>query len=249
MNKDIDHSAACCGILGLDPRKHTGLIIWLILWAVIFITINFCDLFYPDRFFTSVIKVSSIGLCLFYVIINYWSDKILILAMLTTLIADIILAIDNTSIFGVIFFLITQIIHSIRLLQPNSQKFQKPILCFLLLSAILIVLAVTTNFIPPMFAIASLYIFALSTNVYISNRWRKENPKNLRANFAFYGFILFLSCDLCVGVSYLSLTAVLPKIFYMPANFLAWFFYYPAQILLSNSTKHDKMVTKERNLC
>ncbi len=99
--------------------------------------------------------------------------------------------------------------------------------------------------VPNIVLIVGLYITALLTNLLSCAYWRREQPRSLPANCALAGFSLFLCCDICTGISYLSFTAALPAFLYLPANFFAWFFYYPSQILVSNSTKCVIMSTKE----
>ena len=67
-------------------------------------------------------------------------------------------------------------------------------------------------------------------------------PKELKereivaSTCAFYGFVLFACCDLNVAISFLSTQGIIPLWAYVPANFFAWFFYYPSQVLISNSS-------------
>jgi hypothetical protein len=43
-------------------------------------------------------------------------------------------------------------------------------------------------------------------------------------------------CDINVAMSYLSVTGVIPFFIARFANFFAWLFYYPSQVLISNSS-------------
>ena len=58
----------------------------------------------------------------------------------------------------------------------------------------------------------------------------------IASSCAFSGFILFLCCDICVALSYLSHENMLPVWMYGLMNYLDWAFYYPAQVLISNSS-------------
>lgn len=213
--------------------------LWLSIWVIVCAMILFFGFFYPNSLFTTSIKLSSILLCLIYTIIYFYRDKLLVLSISTTLIADIILATNNIAIIGLLFFLTTQFIHLIRLTNSQDKKMQIRIALFITFSIVLITLSLITNIMQPIFVIAIFYLLTLCTNIYISWRWRRQETHNFHAFSAFWGFILFLACDLCVGVSYLSLIHFFADFFYHPANFLAWVFYCPAQIFLSNSTKHD----------
>ena len=63
-----------------------------------------------------------------------------------------------------------------------------------------------------------------------------KRPSAPRTELAFSGFILFLCCDICVALSYLSHENMLPVWMYGLMNYLDWAFYYPAQVLISNSS-------------
>ena len=170
-------------------------------------------------------------------------DHLLQLALLVTSVADLILAIDNTLVIGVVVFLIAQLIHLARLDWPH---FRIPILIYSLVAATVIILDMILDFAPLMYVVCCFYVTALITNIIVSWRWYRQDRNNLLAFLAVTGFTLFLACDICTGVSYLSRTAVLPAVLFAPANFFAWAFYYPSQIFISNSSKCAKILTKGR---
>lgn len=188
----------------------------------------------PKHDLLILFRVGSIVLCLIYAARTFPKDFLLILAMFTTCISDIILALNNISEFGLIVFFATQIIHLLRL---AGAQYKRPILAFAGLAGALIILDLIFALVPLLFLVVGLYAIAITLNVLAAYRWHRTAPLNLRALFAFLGFILFACCDLMTCVSYLSFTAVLPAFLYIPANFFAWFFYYPSQLFISNSGK------------
>lgn len=208
--------------------------IWLIIWSVLMLINIIFGLLSPKHDILILFRVGSIALCLIYAIKTFPKDFLLILAMFATCISDIILAINNISPIGVAIFLATQIIHLTRL---DGHHLKRPIVIFSCLSAILIIIDIIFKIVPLIFLVVALYVCVLAANILASYRWHQASPNNIRTTFAFAGFLLFACCDLCIGVSYLSLTEVLPAFLYIPANFFAWFFYYPSQVLLSNSGK------------
>jgi len=207
---------------------------WIILWIALSLINIIFGLIAPDHDFLTLFRVGGIALCLLYVAKTFPRDYLLLAAMFTTCISDIILAFNNTSEFGLITFLATQIIHLFRLTGDRSRR---PITAFACFSGALILLNLCFSLIPLLFLIVGLYAITLTMNVLASYRWHRQDPHNLLATFAAAGFTLFACCDLCTAVSYLSLVSVLPAFFYVPANFFAWFFYYPSQVLISNSSK------------
>ncbi len=218
------------------PRFHISLI-WPIIWVSIFLINIIVGLLAPNHDLLTLFRVGGIALCLLYVAKTFPRDYLLLAAMFTTCISDIILAFNNTSELGLITFLTTQFLHLFRL---AKLQYRRHLAFFAGCSGLLILLNLAFSLIPLLFLIAGLYAIALALNVLASFHWHRSMPDNPRAAFAFYGFVLFACCDLCTGISYLSLVAVLPALFYAPANFFAWFFYYPSQVLISNSGQLPK---------
>ncbi len=215
---------------------------WLPIWLIFYLLIIGLGLLTPDNDLLTVIKLSSIILCFIYVLRNFPEDHLLLIAMFATSIADLILATDNTSEAGVIVFFITQTIHLIRL---NGKHLRTPIIIYIVLTLLIIILDLIFKFFPPIMLISALYVTTLLYNIVASWYWHKTDPKSPQAWCALIGFTLFLCCDICVGISFMSLNHVFPATLYAPANFFAWFFYYPSQILVSNSSKCATIKAKE----
>ncbi len=205
--------------------------IWLTTWIVIYVCFLILDAVWPGAPIVTFLKYSGIVLCVVYVYQKHRSDVFLELALAFTLLADTILVIDSTSIIGVFVFCIAQFFHLTRLSGLGTLA---------LANYVIIVLAifffgVLTNFLP-MFAIAFVYGLTLCTNFILARRWYRE-AKNLPSVCATTGFGLFLCCDFCVACSYLSLIGILAPQIYGLANYFSWFFYYPSQVLVANSSK------------
>lgn len=216
---------------------------WPAIWAWIFLAIIVLGVATPGSPTLTTIKLGGILLCFVYAFRTFPCDRLLQAALLVTFVADIILAIDNTAEAGVIIFLLAQVIHAIRL---EGKNYITQIVSFTTLALVAIVLNYALQIVPAMYLICGFYIVAICTNIYVSWRWWRQDQKNPRAFCAILGFFLFLCCDACTGASYLSLNNMFPAFVYAPANFFAWFFYYPSQILVSNSAKCAKICTKGR---
>lgn len=217
---------------------------WPAIWLWIFLAIVVLGIATPNNFTLTLIKIGGIFLCFIYTLRVFPKDHLLQLALLITFCADIILAINNTAEVGVLIFLIAQILHTIRL---EGKNYLTQIISFAGLAVVAIIVNLCCNIIPMMYLICGFYIVAICTNIYVSWCHQHQQPQNPRAICGLCGFILFLCCDACTGISYLSLNSLFPAFLYAPANFFAWFFYYPSQILVSNSSKYDKMGIKEGN--
>lgn len=216
---------------------------WPAIWTTIYLAILLLGLIAPHNDLSTFVKLGGIILCLLYVLHYFRSDFLLQLAMFITCIADIILALNNTATSGVACFFCVQIVHLFRL---SDKSHYLKVRLFTFLSVAIIILNFFLKILPSIYVICGFYVIAISSNIFLSWHWFKTSAKTPRAFFAFLGFILFLCCDTCTGISYLSLNHYFPSLLYDPANFFAWIFYYPSQILVSNSSKYDKMVTKGR---
>lgn len=227
----------------LKDVKNSTFRYWLIAWSVIYLIMIIFGLLTPNSPILTCFKVGSIFLCFIYTWLTFPKDRLLQLALLTTFAADIILALNNTSELGILAFLVAQAIHTLRLnghaAQPPLAIFTGVIIAVMSLNALLLIM-------PPIYLICLFYIILLITNILVSWQWQLTEPQNPQAWGAFLGFSLFLLCDLCTGISYLALNQAFPTFLYTPANFFAWFFYYPSQIFLSNSSKYAIMNPKKK---
>ncbi len=203
---------------------------WLTTWTLIYVGFVILGSFFPDFIGTSILKIVSIALCVVYACQKFKKDSLLIIALAFTLLADVILTINDVSIAGVVTFCFAQFFHTARLKQT------KPIfLVFYGLTATIIFMIAVWLEIDPMYAIASIYGYGLFSNLFFAVRWYFAE-KSTASTCAAMGFLLFVFCDLCVAMSYLGVTGVLPFIFKPVGDYFAWIFYYPSQILISNSS-------------
>ena len=202
-----------------------------LIFGILYLCFLVLGLFWPNSIAVTVLKVGSIFLCFLFSAIHHYKDKLLVLAMLATFVADVILAINNIAVAGVITFCLAQTLHFVRL----SQKVIRNLISYAVIVIAMIVMAVFRRA-DLMYVVGGIYALLLLSNRFMSFRWFISSKK-APAKCAFFGFLLFLLCDLCVAISYLSLTEILPGFLYAIANYAAWVFYLPAQILISNSSK------------
>ena len=207
---------------------------WLATWILIFVCFLTLEAFFPDFWGVSTLKVVGIALCVLYACQKFREDTLLIVALSFTFLADIILAINNVSVFGVIIFCCAQLSHVARLSGMRPKVFITGIIMIVTVFVTLALIGADS-----MFAIAGVYGGLLFTNIILSIRWF-STKKSVASNCAAIGFILFFMCDLCVGFSYLSNIGAIPPEFQRFANYLAWVFYYPSQVLISNSSNYSK---------
>lgn len=211
---------------------------WLPTWLAIYSIIIILGLLDPESLLLNIIRVSSIFLCFVYAVITFPQDHWLTFALFATCLSDLVLAFNNTSIFGLISFIIAQIFHLVRI---DGRYYRDGIILFAIFATLTIALAAIFQFAPLIYVVCAFYAVTLTLNVIASARWFSKTPKYLPARLAFLGFAFFAACDICVGISYLSRVHILDGSFYLVANFFVWLFYYPAQVLLSNSGKKNHL--------
>lgn len=213
---------------------------WLITWIVIYASFLILDLIWQDSLPVTIIKYSGIVLCLVYAFKKWPKDYLLQIAFLFTLLADTILVFDHASPIGVFVFCVAQFFHLARL----SQLHFNPRSFFVYLLILLLVVAFgITQHLEIMYPLAGIYLITLIFNIVLAYAWY-SSTHTLPSLCAFFGFLLFFCCDFNVGISYFSAIGTLPIALFAPANYLAWFFYYPSQVLISNSSKENKPVAK-----
>ncbi len=249
-------------------------LIWLVIWGTIFTSFVVLDSIfqaaYPgkDVYYAleiggreimlqivgngtfigvTILKYIGIALSFIYAHKKFPKDYLLQIALAFTLLADTILTFDHISVFGVLAFCFAQYFHIARF-----SKIKPKFFIAWTLFIVLFLMFGYFNKIEDMYILAMIYGSTLIGNISLSCRWwakaRKENASDreiVASTCAFYGFILFLMCDTNVALSYLSVTGTLPLIIAKYANFFAWLFYYPSQILISNSSaKTEKLIKK-----
>lgn len=205
---------------------------WLIIWAIIYTCFLILDIFRPNYMGATLIKYVGIFLCVVYAHQKFRRDHLLILALLFTLLSDTVLMwIPSAEIIGVFSFCFAQFFHTARFAQ-TTPKF---LIIYFASIFTLFVFGVILGF-PPIYCIAAVYAISLLMNVRLAYRWHKTSPGDPHALYAAAGFFLFVACDICVGLSYLAENAALPLAITPVISYFVWVFYYPSQVLISNSS-------------
>lgn len=150
-------------------------------------------------------------------------ERLIVLALYITVVADLFLTyLGRTfAIPGVICFCAVETVYAAYLKSSRAS-----ILLRVYLFMILFCAAIAMNSVSVLNVAALIDIAILSVNVF--DAWR---PRCDRPNLAFrIGIILFLCCDLCVG-----LCDLIPGQIGMITGFLIWVFYIPSQVLITLS--------------
>lgn len=206
---------------------------WLFTWLAIYVAILVLGFFFPGSTLLTFVKLLGIFLCLVFAVINFRSDLLLLAALLFTVCADVLLALNNLSTSGVMVFAMAQLAHFVRLSHNGRHVKRYFYFALVVLSA--------TILLPPDLKIlvyAGVYAVTLLCNVALSFRWAKARP-SLHSLAALAGFALFAACDIHVAVSYATVIGVLPLELKPFADYMAWFFYYPSQLCISASSRQQ----------
>lgn len=207
---------------------------WLIIWIAIYITFLCLDIFLPGFAGSPLLKYIGIFLCVVYANQKYHTDYNLQLALLFTFLADTILVWTPYTIAGVYVFCFAQFMHLTRL-----TKLPHISLCIYTGGLSLFFALAIANGLDPIYAVATVYGIQLICNVVMSVKLWRANSKHFRTRCAFYGFVAFLCCDICVALRFLALDGALPAAIIPTVAFLVWVFYYPSQVLIANSSTQE----------
>lgn len=179
--------------------------------SVIFVSFVVLDL---KGTYSSYVKYLGVVVCFVFELLNKQGIKAV--AMFFTLMADLFLLVLNKHyIVGVLLFVVAQIIYHIFL--GNKSNYKNACVLSVSISLVGLVVLKLTSDITLLSFLAIFYFSNLLSNVYLS----KEKNKAL-----FFGFVLFVCCDICVGFHNL-----LPNNFIF--MFLIWVFYLPSQVLIA----------------
>lgn len=209
----------------------------IIIVIAIFVYINFLviDLLGGD---STILKYISILLC--FVLSLFIGDRgndksdtrLLQGALFFTVIADFNLVILKNFILGISVFCIVQIIYTIRH-SGNIILSKRNSLLFLIEGTLFFWLVIILN-IPfyqenVLYIIACIYSILLVTSVFMAFGTIKRGfYSKMNSYFIIIGMILFLLCDINVGLYHIGKIQNISGI-------LIWFFYLPSQLLLSLS--------------
>ena len=189
--------------------------IFILLETIIYITFMYADYF--NLFDTTVLKYLGIILCLLYCLLN---KKIYgIISFSFTLIADyfLLVKLDNYPL-GILSFIVVQIIYAIY----TNTLVKKSCLLFRVCVPLLLVLIIKPKDLTTTLSLIyfpQLVITALASIKYTKNR------------LLTIGLILFVGCDICVGLHNLDLYSK----WYALGQ---WFFYLPSQVLIALAIKN-----------
>lgn len=217
-------------------NKIKGFIIAEIILYIVFLTFDCASVDLSGA--AAYVKFASILLCVAMSILIFIENKnlealFIMLGLSFTLAADYCLIFTDRYIYGVISFIIVQVIYLNKLLWPKKLKYKIGfIVLIFMLWNIAMLLIKGIYVLEPIAVLALLYIVTFLTNIAIAAvaLYKKRTIEN---KIFLAALILFLMCDINVGLvnidtAQLSFSLSISNVNYI----LIWFFYLPSQVLL-----------------
>lgn len=233
-----------------NVRTYLFVFLQIILYMV-FLTLDFIGNY---NALSAYIKFSTIILCFCYVFFfGENSDRGTIFcmraAMFFTLVSDLFLLMLDYYIYGLITFIIVQQLYGIRLILADHRTMKKLILrIFMQIAAALavcLILYLAGVMIETLLLISIFYFICIISNTVSAVLSAVCNPRN-RSNVLFAaGMVLFLLCDINVGIfnmsGFITLPEKLSQMLYSISSILMWTFYTPAQVIIALSTSRKRI--------
>jgi hypothetical protein len=255
----------------IDKRK--GMFLFITIQSILYGIFLTLDLTGNNNMFSSLIKYIIILLCFCYVLFygrsagkgifldvsnsqQYRMILVMRFALLFTVVSDTFLLIMNKFyILGVLSFLIVQQLYSIKLsiaiVCKNSISFSnltklslRRFLIQGIITSVFCVILLKSGIDIDLLLFVTLYYFiSIVTNVIMSLKVVLVYPQ-VKSNIIFaIGMILFLLCDINVGLynlsGFLALSNQTYSVIYSISSILMWFFYAPSQVLIAISAHYD----------
>lgn len=211
---------------------------WFAVWIMIYSGFILLDIFFPGFWGSNLLKYTGIFLCVVYAHKKFPTDVPLSVALLLTFCSDTILVWTPFEWLGVFVFCFAQFMHTLRMTRSSAKN-----MLFYAGGLVILYTLARLQGVSALYAIAGFYAITLGMNVLISIYNYRAHREDFRARCAFYGFLLFLGCDLCVGLRHLILDGLLSFELLPLIGFLVWVFYYPSQVVLANSSNEPMVET------
>lgn len=228
--------------------------IFIIILLFLYMTFLTLDILGRNLALSTRIKFTVVVLCFLYVIIRpyrgYNKEHIFLsYALLFTVISDILILLTDYYLFGVCTFIIAQQLHGLRIdalyereRNGTIKLLRNPLsrlLYQLAIGALIgVILLLSKVSIDALLAVSIFYFICICSNVLRSLRLYSHYHDKRDVRYFTYGIVLFILCDVNVGLfnisGYLTLGSVYDTI-YNISSILMWAFYAPSQVLIALS--------------
>ena len=225
-------------MLNFKKIDYIVISVFILLEIALYLSFLFIDKgIFVTRIESSTLKYASISLCLAFSLYCLIRKRKMVncfipIALVFTLISDYFLLFNTNQslyVYGLITFIITQLIYFAFILYLRKSKLELLINLFVrfLLTIAALVVAFYLNYSDVLTILALVYFVELLSNFLYSTFLIKLDKEYLIFSL---GLLLFIGCDINVGLNNVHL---FEGIDYILVNFLMWVFYLPSQVLLS----------------
>ena len=225
-------------MLNFKKIDYIVISVFILLEIALYLSFLFIDKgIFVTRIESSTLKYASISLCLAFSLYCLIRKRKMVncfipIALVFTLISDYFLLFNtnqNLYVYGLITFIITQLIYFAFILYLRKSKLELLInlLVRFILTIAALVVAFYLNYSDVLTILALVYFVELISNFLYSTFLIKHDKEYLIFSL---GLLLFIGCDVNVGLNNVNL---FEGIDYSLVNFLMWVFYLPSQVLLS----------------
>lgn len=225
-------------MLNFKKIDYIVISLFILLEIALYLSFLFIDKgIFVTRIDSSALKYASISLCLAFSLYCLIRKRKMVncfipIALVFTLISDYFLLFNtnqNLYVYGLITFIITQLIYFAFILYLRKSKLELLInlLVRFLLTIAALVVAFYLNYSDVLTILALVYFVELLSNFLYATFLIKLDKEYLIFSL---GLLLFIGCDINVGLNNVHL---FEGIDYSLVNFLMWVFYLPSQLLLS----------------
>ncbi len=228
--------------------------IFISITALLYLAFMLCDFFVNNFELSSILKFISIFLCFVITIVFYIFNRknkdcfILMTAFLFTVIADVFLLFTDQFLFGVLSFCVVQIIYLYRIhcIVPNLSKYHLFLRMFVTIVVLLLMnlFSIKVDF---LLCVTVFYFINFVGNIVLLGVLRLKSHQLVSRRYPVYltrfflGMILFILCDVSVGLYnlsyYVNLSGNIYDFVVLIASFGMWGFYLPGQVCIALSTK------------
>lgn len=206
--------------------------VWLACWTATLAAVTWLNFAVPEASSPArLLSYAGIFSCFVFALTAKRRDPLLVAALAITAIADYFLILFSFVVPGLIAFCCVQLLHAIRLrrLVPTN-----PAPFFIALTT-MVVAGIILRF-SLIFMLGSLYACVLLHNLLAAKKFYDDTNYAILSARIFWGFALFVACDVCVALGYLTgenaIASILPATFFSSMTYV---FYLPSQVLLALS--------------
>lgn len=225
---------------------------FLFIQTILYGTFLILDILGKHISLSNYIKFTLVILCFLYVLISRNKDhgierKLLSYALAFTVISDLLILILDYYFLGVLTFILAQQLYGLRI----SSFYDRPLKNFffrlfcqgIISAAVCILLWQLDILVNGLLIVSVFYFLSILTNVIRCLKYSIYNKEDRNIRYFAIGMVLFLLCDINVGL--FNLSAFLPvgkafKLIYSISSILMWTFYAPSQVLIALSGEEKK---------